>query len=207
MTTFYLSPAQLASVASVGAASSKDKAVPVLATVKLSATPATVTAFATDRYVAAQLSFPLGETAHTLPDEGAELLLSVADLTALAKTREGVMFTFDADPGRAAITGTAETTGGASVPLSAPTGNYPPIQRLFPDEAVDDLAAGTQLSAGRFAQLAKLRLPGEKVGEAAAASYALSYPSGSFAHKRAPIVASRAGGDSTLTVLVQPFVG
>lgn len=132
MTTFYLSPAQLASVASVGAASSKDKAVPVLATVKLSATPATVTAFATDRYVAAQLSFPLGETAHTLPDEGAEILLSVADLTALAKIREGVMFTFEAEVGRAAITGTAETTGGASVPLSAPTGNYPAYPAPLP---------------------------------------------------------------------------
>ncbi|KDA04630.1 hypothetical protein DC31_05940 [Microbacterium sp. CH12i] len=205
MTSFFLSPAQLSSVASLAAATSRDKAVPILSTVKITASPSTVQAVASDRYVAARLTFSLGDTAHTLPDEGATLLLSAADLAILAKAKAGFMLTFDSEDDRPAGRVTAESDTGVAFTFSAPSGNFPPVERLIPDDASDcAIPAGIKVTAALFAKLAKLRLPGETAAEGSGAAYSIAYPPTVSQHKQSPLVATRSEGSGDLTVLVQP---
>lgn len=206
MVTFFLSPAQISSVASLAAAASRDKLVPILGTVKITATPATVTAIATDRHLAARLTFPLGDTAHTIPEDGVTLLMSVESLAALAKTKAGYMLTTDGDDAPAVrITAESASDAGVTFTFQAPHGNFPPVERLIPAEASDeDIPAGIRITAGLFAQLAKLRLPGEKPAEATNSAYVIGYPPAKSQHNQSPLVASRAGADSELTVLIQP---
>lgn len=212
MTTFYLSAPQLASLAALTNAGRKDAAVPILGTVNLTATPSEVTARATDRYMAAILTFPLGDTAHTLPDDGVTLTIEAADLIALAKEKAGFMLTVGEAEANGATLITAEGDAyGVTRTFRTATGNFPPVARLFPDEAPDDLPGGVMLNMGLLARLAKLTLPGEKPVEAARAPYALTYRDPQSKHgNHAPILASREGRADhdrpapSLRVLVQP---
>lgn len=206
MVTFFLSPAQISSVASLAAAASRDKLVPILGTVKITATPSTVTAIATDRYLAARLTFPLGDTAHTIPEDGVTLLMSVESLATLAKSKAGYMLTVEGDDAPAVrIIAESASDAGATFTFQAPHGNFPPVERLIPTEASDDdIPAGIRITSGLFAQLAKLRLPGEKPAEATNSAYAIGYPGAKSQHSQSPLVASRTGVDSELTVLIQP---
>lgn len=212
MTTFFLSAAQLASLAALTGAGSKDKVTPILATVNLTVTPATVTAAATDRYIAALLTFPLGDTAHTLPDDGVTLTIENADLIVLAKDKCGFMLTL----GETAPNGTTPITAegdayGVSRTFSTATGNFPAVARLFPDETPDDLPGGIMLNMAFLGRIAKFTLPGEKPVDAARAPFALTYrdPQSTYA-KHGPVLASREGradrdtAAPSLRVLIQP---
>lgn len=204
MVTFFLSSAQIASVASLAAAASSEKLTPILSAVKISVTPSTVTAIASDRYVAARLTFPLGDTVHTIPEDGAIFLMSVEALAALAKTKAGYMLTSEGDD-TPAVRVTAESDAGDTFTFQAPFGNFPPIERLIPAEDPDsDIPAGIRITARHLAQLAKLRLPGEKPAEAANSGYAIGYPGGRSQHAQSPLVASRSAGEGELLVLLQP---
>lgn len=217
MTTFFLSAAQLAALAALTHAGSKDKVTPILGAVQLTVTPATVTATATDRYMAAILTFPLGDTAHTLPDDGVTLTINGADLIALAKEKAGFMLTVDGEPDAhtaAAITAEGDAYGVTRVFHTA-TGNYPPVARLFPDETPDDLPGGVMLKMSLLGRLAKLTLPGERPVTAADSPWALTYsaPADSYSRgKNGPVLASREGradrdtAAPSLRVLVQPNI-
>lgn len=206
MTTFYLSPAQLASLASLAAATSTDKNIPILSVIKITADPSTVKAVASDRYVAARLTFPLGETVHTLSEEGKTLLVSASDLAILAKAKVGFMLTIeDKDDNDPAVRVTAESDTGIAFTFNAPRGNFPPVERLIPAEEADsDIPAGVKVTAALFAKLAKLRLPGETPAAGSNAPYAIGYPAPTSQHKQSPLVATRGDGVGELTVLVQP---
>lgn len=202
MTTFYLSAPQLAALATLTHAGSKDTMTPILSAVNITATPATVTALASDRYIAARATFPLGDTAHTLPDDGVTLIVNGFDLTALAKEKVGFMLTVS-DDGRT-VTAEGDAYGVKREFLTA-TGNFPPIGRLFPDETPDDIPGGVLVSMALLGRLAKLTLPGERPVDAAKAPYALTYRDLDNGNKRrAPILAAREHRGASLAVLVQP---
>lgn len=198
MTTFYLSPAQLASLAALTNAGSKDTAAPILATVNITATPATVTARATDRYMAAILTFPLGDTAHTLTADGVTLTVNGADLIALAKEKVGFMLTLSDDGARVTAEGDAY---GVKREFLTATGNFPPVARLFPDETPDDIPGGVLISMHLLGRIAKLTTPGERPVDAAKAPYALTYAAPQHGGKTAPILATREGDNGSLRVL------
>ena len=85
MTTAYMTASTLAAIASLSAATSADKFTPILSVIKVTLTPETVTVVATDRYIAARLTTPLGDVAHTVSDEGSTFYLNATDATMLAK--------------------------------------------------------------------------------------------------------------------------
>lgn len=201
MTTAYLPASTLAAIASLSGATSADKFTPILTAIKVTLTPETVTAVATDRYIAARLATPLGDVVHTVSYAGSTFYLNAADATMLAKLKTGGMFTWDDETREV----TAEMVNGSRFTLHAVDGNYPPVERLIPSDTADhDIPAGVGLNPTVFAKLAKFSLPGEKAAELKKAAYRLGVEKLTDSRKSGPIVATRNGGGSHLTVIVQP---
>lgn len=201
MTTAYLPASTLAAIASLSGATSTDKITPILSVIKVTLTPETVTAVATDRYIAARLTTPLGDVAHTVSDTGSTFYLNAADATMLAKLKTGGMFTWNEETREV----TAEMDNHARFTLHAVDGNYPPVERLIPNESADhDIPAGVGLNPTTFAKLAKFALPGEKAADLKKAAYRLGIEKLTDSRKSGPIVATRSGSGSYLTVIVQP---
>lgn len=201
MITAYLHASTLAAIASLSAATSTDTFTPILSAIKVTVTPETVTAVATDRYIAARLTTPLGDVVHTVSDTGSTFYLNAADATMLAKLKTGGMFTWDEE--RREVT--SEMDNLARFTLHAVEGNYPNVERLIPsDTAEHDIPAGVGLNPSTFARLAKFALPGEKAAELKRAAYRLGIEKLTDSRKSGPIVATRSGGGSYLTVIVQP---
>ena len=201
MTTAYLPASTLAAIASISAATSADKFTPILSVIKVTLTPETVTAVATDRYIAARLTTPLGDVVHTVSDTGSTFYLNAADATMLAKLKTGGMLTWNEETREV----TAEMDNHSRFTLHAVDGNYPPVERLIPNESADhDIPAGVGLNPTIFAKLAKFSLPGEKPAELKKAAYRLGVEKLTDSRKSGPIVATRSGGGSHLTVIVQP---
>lgn len=213
MTTFHLSAAQIKAVASLAAVAGKGGEAQILHSIRVDVTPETVTAFASDRKIAARLAFPLGGTAHTLSNEGASLLLSTADAATIAKLKSGGYFTFESDPAKAQRVVTFEADDRApdegGIALTAHDGNYPPIERLYPadDAEKHGLPAGVGINPAQLAKLAKLTLPGETDKARREAAYWLTCPIEHDGERiRKPIIAERGNGPAVLTVLIQPNV-
>lgn len=201
MTTAYLPASTIAAIASLNAATSSDKITPILSVIKVTVTPETVTAIATDRYIAARLTTPLGDIAHTVSDTGGTFYLNATDATMLAKLKTGGMFTWDDETREV----TAEMDTESRFTLHAVEGNYPPVERLIPsDTAEHGIPAGVGLNPTTFAKLAKFALPGEKPADLKRAAYRLGIEKLTDSGKSGPIVATRNGGGSYLTVIVQP---
>lgn len=201
MTTAYLPASTLTAIASLSGATSTDTFTPILSTIKVTLTPETVTAVATDRYIAARLTTPLGDVAHTVSDAGSTFYLNAADATMLAKLKTGGMLTWNDETREV----TAEMDNHSRFTLHAVDGNYFSVERLIPnDTAEHDIPAGVGLNPTIFAKLAKFSLPGEKPAELKKAAYRLGIEKLTDSLKSGPIVATRSGGGSFLTVLVQP---
>ena len=201
MTTAYLPASTLTAIASLSAATSTDKFTPILSVIKVTVTPETITAVATDRYIAARLTSPLGDVAHTVSDTGSTFYLNAADAIMLAKLKTGGMFTWNEETREV----TAEMDNDSRFTLHAVNGNYPPVERLIPSDTAEcDIPAGVGINPTVFAKLAKFALPGEKPAELKQAAYRLGVEKLTDSHKSGPIVASRSGSGSCLTVLVQP---
>ena len=201
MTTAYLPAPTLAAIASLSAATSADKFTPILTAIRVTVTPETVAAVATDRYIAARLTTPLGEVAHTVSDAGSTFYLNATDATMLAKLKAGGMFTWNDETREV----TAEMDNHSRFTLHAVDGNYPSVERLIPSVTAEcDIPAGVGLNPTTFAKLAKFALPGEKAADLKKAAYRLGMGKLTGSHKSGPIVATRGGGGSYLTVLVQP---
>ena len=201
MTTAYLPDSTLAAIASLSGATSTDTFTPILSAIKVTVTPETVTAVATDRYIAARLTTPLGEVAHTVSDEGSTFYLNATDATMLAKLKTGGMLTWNDETREV----TAEMDNASRFTLHAVDGNYPSVERLIPSDTAEcDIPAGVGLNPTIFAKLAKFALPGEKAAELKKAAYRLGIEKLTDSRKSGPIVATRSGGGSYLTVIVQP---
>ena len=201
MTTAYLLASTLTAIASLSGATSADKFTPILSVIKVTLTPETVTAVATDRYIAARLTTPLCDVAHTVSDTGSTFYLNAADATMLAKLKDGGMLTWNDETREV----TAEMDNGSRFTLRAVNGDYPPVERLIPDESADhDIPAGVGLNPTTFAKLAKFALPGEKPAELKKAAYRLGIEKLTDSRKSGPIVATRSYCGSHLTVIVQP---
>ena len=201
MTTAYLPASTLAAIASLSGATSTDTFTPILSAIKVTVTPETVTAVATDRYIAARLTTPLGDVAHTVSDVGSTFYLNAADATMLAKLKAGGMFTWNDETREV----TAEMDNHARFTLHAVDGDYPSVERLIPDESAEcDIPAGVGLNTTIFAKLAKFALPGEKPADLKQAAYRLGMGELTDSRKSGPIVATRGGGGSYLTVIVHP---
>lgn len=206
MTTFYLSQPQILAVASLAVAGTREPFTPILGAIQLTVTPSTVTAVATDRYMIAELTFPLGETVHTLPADGVTLLIDSVHLVSMSKDKAGFTFTFD-QPEEAResypITAEGERVGIVKT-FPSLSGNFPPVGRLFAEETPDDLPNGTLLNMARLGRVAKLILPGEKSAAAAAKEpWEISYKVAE-GHKSAPVQLTRSSGTAAYRVLVQP---
>lgn len=201
MTTAYLPASTLAAIASLSAAASSDTTTPILSVIEVTVTPETVTAVATDRYIAARLTTPLGDVVHTVSDVGSTFYLNAADTTMLAKLKAGGMFTWNDETREV----TAEMDSHARFTLHAVDGNYPPVERLIPAGLAEhDIPAGVGLNPTIFAKLAKFALPGEKAADLKKAAYRLGMGELTDSRKSGPIVATRSGGGSYLTVIMQP---
>lgn len=201
MVTAYLPASTITAIASLSAATSSDKITPVLSVIKVTVTPETVTAIATDRYIAARLTTPLGDVAHTVSDTGSTFYINAADATMLSKLKAGGMFTWNDETREV----TAEMDNDSRFTLYAVKGNYPAVERLIPSDTAEcDISAGVGLNPTIFAKLAKFALPGEKPAQLKQAAYRLGVEKLTDSGKSGPIVATRSGGGSYLTVIVQP---
>ena len=203
MTTAYLPASTLAAIASLSAATSTDKFTPILSMIKVAITPETITAVATDRYIATRLTTPLGDVTHTVSDTGSTFYLNAADAIMLAKLKTGGMFTWNEETREV----TAEMDNDSRFTLHAVNGNYPPVERLIPSDTAEcDIPAGVGLNPSTFARLAKFSLPGERAAELKQAVYRLGVEKLTDSRKPGPIVASRSGSGSYITVIVQPNI-
>ena len=203
MTTAYLPASTLAAIASLSGATSTDTFTPILSAIKVTVTPETVTAIATDRYIAARLTTPLGDVTHTVSDTGSTFYLNATDATMLAKLKTGGMLTWNDETREV----TAEMDNHSRFTLHAVDGHYPSVERLIPNESAEcDIPAGVGLNPTTFAKLAKFSLPGEKPADLKHAAYRLGIEKLTGSHKSGPIVATRSGVGSYLTVLVQPNI-
>lgn len=208
MTTFYLSQPQILAIASLAVAGTRDPFTPILSAVQLTVTPSTVTAVATDRYMVAELTFPLGETAHTLPADGVTLVIDSVHLVSLSKDKTWFTFTFyQPEEARESYPITAESEWlGIVKTFPSQAGNFPSVGRLFAEETPDDLPNGTLLDMARLGRVAKLILPGEKSAAAAAKEpWEISYKV-TDGHKSAPVQLTRSSGTAAYRVLVQPHM-
>lgn len=203
MTTFNLTNAQLIAIASLANAGTRDSYTPILGGIQLTVTPSKVTATATDRYVVAELSFPLGKTEHTIPDEGIGIVIDSPNLVALAKEKCGFTFTFTQDEGSYPITAEGDAYGIVRT-FPSMAGNFPPAARLFYEDATDDLPNGIVLNLAYLGRLSKLILPGEKSAAAAGKNpWTMSYHN-SQSHKHAPVMLTRENGMGSYRALIQP---
>ena len=205
MTTFYLSQPQIRAVASLAVAGTRNPITPILGAIQLTVTPSTVTAVATDRYMIAELTFPLGETVHTLPADGVTLVIDSVHLVSLSKDKTGFAFTFDQPEEareRYPITAEGEWFGIVKT-FPSLTGNFPSVGRLFAKETPDDLPNGTLLNMALLGRVAKLILPGEKSAAAAAKELWEISCKVTEGHKPAPVQLTRSSGTAAYRVLVQ----
>ena len=219
MTTFTLSHAQIAAIASVGAAtpvSTSDRQItPILAAVQITVTPERVTAVATDRYIVTELSFPLGDTAHTLePDSAHVIMLDSKDLASIVKnatvsrsTRaDRAFFTFttsdDAENGNVTV---AHDYGQLIGEYRQIVGNYPPVARLFPED-VEPLTDMPHVNPAYFTRATKAHTPGEtSTKERGGIMWQIAAAGTTHATKSGPILlTARVGADYRLRSLMQP---
>ena len=199
MTTFYLNAAQIAAIASLHAATPPAKSdrerTPILTAIHLHITPATVTATATDRYIVAEHSFPLGETAHTLPDDGVTLQIASTDWQTIAKRKHAATFTWD-DSGPV----TVEYADGGTQPLAQVQGNYPLVARLFSDNN-GDVTQGTALDLAKLARLAKI-IPASPYLKDEAGVWEFSQPDGG--NNPVTLTRPRLPQGESMRALIQP---
>lgn len=225
MAMFPLSLEAIEAIATLKNATPADKLTreqaPILTGINLTITPAEWTAHATDRYVAAELTAPLGDVAHTVPDhtDPAEpitvpmsVILLDADVVEIARRAKAALkgyardvalinLTFDDQLLIYSVTianGESDNLG----TFKTLAGNYPPVSRLIPTDPNGEVGV-TAIDAERLARLGKIRAPKETSHGAARRrdGYALqirfSAPvNPDRADKGAPMLITRNGRDN-----------
>lgn len=159
MTTFTLSADTVRSLATLTNAASTDSVTPVIQAIQLTVTPSSWIAVATDRYVVAELTGDMGDWVHTLPAEPFSVLIKATDLADFAKrmgarAERPVNLTVTDD-------GTELEMNNWDVRAIYRTisGNYPPVERLFPDaDKLTDMGA-LAFAPDMLARLGKIYTP------------------------------------------------
>lgn len=210
MLTFTLTPAQVASINSVGlAAASKNDVTAVICSVKITITPGEVpslSAIATDRYVVARTTFTVNPD--TFECDGNEPVSVVLPTTALAgavrlsklRRLRFLVVTVD-DDGNVAFNNYE-----SKIVVAGMNVNYPLVEKLFPDttELVTEhaLPASVCLDLSLLARLAKLTHPED--GRSAPPAFLMSSATAPRENpaKPGPIYLTRAGG--AIVALIQP---
>lgn len=172
--TIYLNFAELNSIASLGAiAPDPVSDLVVLTHVKVEIAGQQLTAYATDRYLAARVEFTLvheregdGLVEFTVSAETLKRALAVAKRAAPANRRHGVSLVhLEVGPADGYVSLTVDGDLFRSHPPIAPGADristYPSINRLFPesDEHVNDIGAGATIDLEILTKAAKLRHP------------------------------------------------
>lgn len=210
MLTFTLTPAQVASINSVGlAAASKNDVTAVICSVKITITPGEVpslSAIATDRYVAARTTFTVNpDTFECDGNEPVSVVLSttaLADVVRLSKLRGLRSLLATVDDGGNVVFNNYKS----KIVVAGMNVNYPPVEKLLPDttELATEhaLPASVCLDLSLLARLAKLTHPED--GRRAAPAFLMSsaHAPGANPDKPGPIYLTRAGG--ALVALIQP---
>lgn len=188
---------QIRSVASMAAFASKDLVTPILLTVELVAEDDKLTVFATDRYIAGELTLTLNEPnqhfRHAIPTEA----LTKFVLATKANKTGGAPVTITVDDEARTVT-IAHYDNTSTTPMIY--GNYPPIGRLFPDETTKfDGVPNFAVLPSKIAKLDKFVFPNEKKQRE-------GYPWRMYfqGDDRKPILATRESGYGTVRVLIQP---
>lgn len=172
--------------------------------------PASLTATATDRFMAAVLTLPVGDNVTLEPGD---LMVPVTVLTravALYKgDRTGVAhYVLEEVTGDGHVgVRIRDEYDGSIVGDLQPHGNFPPVGRLFPtDDVTRDIPGGVHIVAGKWSQLAGFTFPGETVKagkESAWRIQAAGEPSSTG--KPGPVLATRDTRDGfAVRVLIQP---
>jgi hypothetical protein len=219
MTTFSLNANQIAAIASIGAAcnSTTDRKItPILGAIHVTVTPERVTAVATDRYIVTELSFPLGDTAHDLPTDGAvhAFQMTDRDWVALAKIVSGpdfkhssefFSFTTD-DAGERPRVRVEYYDGRVLGDFAQVEGRYPAVSRLFADE-VYEMHGTPAFMPDKLTRAMKAWAP-EHTTAAQRKGTVWTFAANSASsegRKLAPVVLTAATGpDTVLRSLVQP---
>lgn len=211
MASFTLNDMQVLAVSSLFHAASKDDVTPVLTGIHLHITPTELTASATDRYMVAELTFPLdAKLLQDIPDEGVSILVPRADMVQVARMRTEVMFSFAVPTdARQQTTSVMAQSSELHRTLTFPSirGNFPPVARLFYGDSEDDIPSGVALNLGLIGRVVKLLLPGEKSAAGATLSpWVFKYKANLEAthQKFQPVMLERRNELGRYRVLIQP---
>lgn len=201
MFEFYLMPDEFRALASVAVTASKDDAAPILAGIHVTADEGgTITATATDRYAVARAEAPALDVT-----TAGEATLPAAEVLAFARKlpkRTDAPLIVKADPNGWTITHGASTVGGLCL-----DGNYPAVERLFPDKVtpVPMTAVNPQFVARLSKVLTAAKIP-------AATPWQMAGTGTSGNDKAGPIVfytqveASQGNEPIRLWMLIQPLL-
>lgn len=172
---FFLTPAQLRSLASLAIVTAKDDTSSIIEQVQVNfdADTRTITAYGTDRYRVAELVLTLDQGTDQGTRSG-QILVPATLLTKAVKSMgrpskdfEVVPYirlcSFDEDSGRRWVQLDDRVSGDWKVRDMHMVGRFPTVSRFFPTEVTDvtDVKALTRINARLLADLAKLRLPGD----------------------------------------------
>lgn len=221
ISTIHLTADQIASIASVAVAASRDDITPVITAVRLSAEDGRVEAVATDRYRIARVQFALAteEEEHPQSDiDGvsipAKLLTDfVKSVRALKLRTVGLTVTLAYDAGNPDALGMDKgalitlTYSGMVTMSAAPVyGNYPPVKRLIPAEDGLGEASMLALRMDWLADAAKLSLPGDSRAKNETAVYRAQFVRTDNPNKPGPVLFTRKAGREDLAPFAQYMV-
>ena len=217
MTTYTFNYREITALASVYAAAAdtaKDTVAPILSGVRVGIAGGNAEAVASDRYIAARVRFPLAWDGQedlapvVLPGAWLGQLAGIVKRAGRAWHGDGsaaVVLTIDGDALTAQVT---DGDGGQTLTAEALTGNYPPLERLFP--AFDDASQGHPVELGskyvldveKLARAAKLRHPADTLTGRGATAFGHFRFSATNESEYAALIATRRGGD--VAALIQP---
>lgn len=210
---FTLSADQIKAIASMHAATpqsaSERMSTPVLAAIRVDVTGATLTAVATDRYMAGMLELTL-EPEHVTPAtaEGISLQLDSKEWQALAKRVQphcALTFAIDDD---GIVTAKDAVTGLTVAAAPQVSGNFPPVARLFPSEP-GPLNTAPAFGPDKLTRAFKMHTPGHDTAKARRdLAWKFETDSSHGGAKIAPaLLTPNSNTDAArLSVLVQPMI-
>lgn len=206
--TLTLTPSELASIASVAVAASKESFPPIIQTVRLEVDESgELSAMATDRYRIARVRF----IPRIAPGEAFAVTLPAKELVAFAKTvgaprhLEEIRFTLEVTDDGKRLVHLSALVGGQSVRLVEVYGDYPSVARLIP--SVEDLdkmgeTGPLALNLKYVADAGKVSLPGDGRGSMDVLRFYFTMTENPA--KPGPVLLRREWNGATLDYLVQP---
>lgn len=209
MSSITLYPRQLASIASILVAASKDDVTPVIVSAHIRVQDGFLTAVATDRYRVARVTFPLTSDEGDTQDD-LDVVVPRAFLERFARTVKAAKLKPDAkislshDPLAKSLT---FAFSGGSASDVAITGNYPPVARLFPEAESLTEVGEIALNPRFVSDAGKLDHPTLTADDLRNGAVRLRFTKSGRADKPGPVLIDRRGirpKDGGLEYLLQP---